>query len=259
MTIKQKGGNQNEDYEVVRFGKILESRGIRSSSEPSEIGIEALVESKGFINQKQETDGTYVIRSNIDLKGLIARLQEENYTDSRTDLPNYKFFKEKLIEYIGLARRSHERNETPDRETFSLVFFDFNDFKKYNDQYGHPAADRKVKEVADISQKYARRSTDHICRYGGDEFALILWEINKRDADAIACGMREEVLKKTGVSLSYGIANYASDVDDKNYTRQISEVAYDLVTFADKRMQKEKTKYKALETSILGKEYQEAA
>jgi len=259
MTFTKIGGNQNE---VVRFGEMVEARGLRNAYESSEIGNKASLEAMlqaANIEQEQMPNGEgFIVASDVDVIELIgkltvenARLQEANYTDSRTGLPNYKFFDQKLIEYIGLGRRSHEANETPQRETFSLVFFDFNNFKKYNDEHGHPAADQKMKDIADIFQKYARRSTDHICRYGGDEYALILWEVNRRDADAVACGMREEVLKKTGISLSYGVANYASDVDDADYSRPVSEVACDLVTVADKRMQHEKAKYKALDTSIL--------
>ncbi len=236
--------------------EMVESRRIQPGHEdPHKVGLEAMLQAVN-VEEAQLPDGSYVSTSTVSLPQLMGRMAQEivtlraradrAYTDSTTSAKSRLFFDEKLAEYVGMAQRSNERHGTPNRETVSVVFFDFNDFKHYNDTYGHPAADDKIAEIADRMGRHVRRSTDHICRYGGDEFALILWETDAREADLIADSIRRDVGQKTGVKMSYGVANYARDIPDVDYTRPLSEVVKDLVTVADRRMYMMKQAYKGL-------------
>jgi diguanylate cyclase (GGDEF)-like protein len=88
-------------------------------------------------------------------------------TDDLTGLPNRRqlmsFLKEKLV----LARR--------DRMTVTALIFDIDDFKRYNDQYGHDAGDQILIEVSSLFAKCCRK-TDLVARLGGDEFVVVFWD-----------------------------------------------------------------------------------
>lgn len=68
----------------------------------------------------------------------------------------------------------------------SLIMFDVDYFKRYNDEYGHIAGDRCLQEVAAVLKHLPLRSTDRVTRYGGEEFAIILPGTHTRDAEKVA-------------------------------------------------------------------------
>lgn len=92
--------------------------------------------------------------------------------DPLTNLPNRRMFMDRLRHEIRLAARS--------QTTLALLFLDLDHFKKVNDTLGHSVGDQLLVEVA---ARFTRlvRSSDTICRLGGDEFTLILPHINNRE------------------------------------------------------------------------------
>lgn len=107
-----------------------------------------------------------------------------------------------LFEYTGLCNRRSFNNflklailTLGDTEKLHLSMFDIDDFKKVNDTYGHPYGDFVLKDFADILKA---RENDGItaCRYGGEEFLLLIPKKNKNDALAIVENIIEEVRKK---------------------------------------------------------------
>lgn len=99
-------------------------------------------------------------------------------TDALTGLANRRLFDEEL---------SRVRSET-DCPTTALLLFDTDRFKRYNDLYGHLAGDRVLRVIARILQHEVRGGSDHACRIGGEEFALIL--SGTTEAEALACADR---------------------------------------------------------------------
>lgn len=93
---------------------------------------------------------------------------------------------------------------------------DIDYFKKFNDTYEHPAGDDCLKTVARIIQKNARRPSDVVVRYGGEEFAVILTDTNSNDAVTVARAIKKAIeqlqiphtasLIKPIVSVSFGVA-----------------------------------------------------
>lgn len=75
----------------------------------------------------------------------------------------------------------------------SLILADIDFFKAYNDTYGHQAGDECLKTVASAIQSALKRSEDLLCRYGGEEFAVILPETHKGGAVHLAEGIRAAV------------------------------------------------------------------
>lgn len=114
---------------------------------------------------------------NADLYNMATR-------DGMTKLFLHKYFKERLIEEIARASRySHP---------LSLVMFDIDQFKSFNDTYGHQAGDHILKNVADIIQQNCR-DMDIACRYGGEEFTVILPETTIEDAYIFAERVRKAI------------------------------------------------------------------
>ncbi len=109
------------------------------------------------------------------------------------------------------------------QKVFSLLMIDIDDFKKYNDTYGHTAGDIIIKNVAKIMLKHTRRHKDIVARYGGEEFLIYLEGKDTKAAVEIAEKIRQEIAEKqvvlrrtpTSVTVSIGVATYPKDGKDK--------------------------------------------
>jgi two-component system, cell cycle response regulator len=106
----------------------------------------------------------------VDNARLQAELADQAVTDAVTGLPNHRFFQQRLAEELErIARRA----ELEERRALSLSLFDLDHFKRVNDAFGHPSGDLVLRAVAEATSR-ALRGTDVVCRYGGEEFAIIL-------------------------------------------------------------------------------------
>ena len=99
------------------------------------------------------------------LEYLNKQLAALATTDGLTGLYNYRAFNDKLDDEIRRAKRY----QTP----LSLVFSDIDDFKAFNDHYGHPSGDERLRYFSRTLTE-GSRSTDFVARYGGEEFAVVL-------------------------------------------------------------------------------------
>jgi len=120
-----------------------------------------------------------------------ASLYNNAIRDGMTKLYISKYFRERLQEeWNRSSRKGH---------TLSVVIFDIDNFKGINDTYGHQAGDRAIKEVADVLLRNCR-NIDIPCRYGGEEYTVILPETGRDEATAFAERIRSIV---EGVRLEY--------------------------------------------------------
>jgi len=122
-----------------------------------------------------------------------------------TEVYNRRYFDERLDEELKYKERFGGN--------FCVCLCDLDNFKKFNDFYGHLEGDNCLKEIAQIMKKTMRK-TDLICRYGGDEFAIIM--INTYLDEAITAVNRlksavEEKLKDKKITISIGISCYPQD------------------------------------------------
>lgn len=101
--------------------------------------------------------------------------------DSLTEITNRRYFDQNIAEIL--------RNPTP----FSLMLLDVDNFKKYNDNYGHVAGDEVLHTVAQAIKITLKRDADSVSRYGGEEFAVILPGTNHEGALKVAERIRENV------------------------------------------------------------------
>jgi diguanylate cyclase (GGDEF)-like protein len=133
-------------------------------------------------------------------------------TDGLTGLFNRRYFNEQIEEavYRALERKS----------ALSLILMDLDDFKHYNDTYGHPAGDQLLKIVANTLTG-AVRDHDIVARYGGEEFAIILKDTSNQLAVDIAERVRLAVATlpkgamKCPVTLSLGVATMPDHATDR--------------------------------------------
>ncbi len=107
-------------------------------------------------------------------------------SDGLTGLANHRGFEERLGLEWERALRS--------RQPLSLLMLDVDDFKAYNDRYGHPAGDLCLKRVADALAVLARRAPDLAARYGGEEFVLLLPETPREGALRVAEEARASIV-----------------------------------------------------------------
>lgn len=142
------------------------------------------------------------------LKDRAGEFQQLSVTDSLTGLLNRRYLDERLIEEINRARRH--------RSEIALMMIDVDNFKSYNDSFGHPAGDLALKMVA-AAMKETLRADDVAARFGGEEFAILLPRTNVEEAAAIAERIRSRV-EHTGfqhrrITISIGIAGYNSEFE----------------------------------------------
>lgn len=148
------------------------------------------------------------IHSAIRIHRLMKMLEQRAQIDGLTGLWNRKYFNERLASEIDISNRKG----TP----LSLVICDLDHFKKINDTMGHPAGDAVLQGFAGILTKEIR-SYDIACRYGGEEFAIILPDTAHAEAHTVAERIRTELLAKRWpnypdirVSASFGLADKPS-------------------------------------------------
>ncbi|MCA9311216.1 MAG: diguanylate cyclase [Phycisphaerales bacterium] len=113
------------------------------------------------------------IQSAIKLHRLMKMLEQRAQIDGLTGLWNRAYFDKRL----GIELNTHRRSNRP----LALVLCDLDHFKKLNDNFGHPAGDAVLQGFASILNRELR-SSDVACRYGGEEFALILPDTSCEDA-----------------------------------------------------------------------------
>jgi len=168
---------------------------------------------------------------------LHGELERLSVTDRLTELYNHGYFQQRLEEELGRANRfSHK---------LSLIMLDIDDFKDFNDTYGHPRGDRVLQTVSEII-KHNLREIDVAARYGGEEFVVVLPETDSDGALFVAKRILESVRDSDFVggedippvhkSVSIGVATFPTHAT--NPTRLIE--AADRAMYAAKREGKDR-------------------
>lgn len=145
-----------------------------------------------------------------EMQKLNQELEHLSLYDQLTGLANRRYFDNTLDRQFALA----SRHKSP----LSLIICDVDFFKIYNDSYGHQKGDECLSKVGKVLAEQAKRPTDLACRYGGEEFTVILPTTNLQGAKFIAENMRQAVFDcgiphlgskvADRVSLSLGVATY---------------------------------------------------
>lgn len=194
-----------------------------------ENAIQALKEgASDFIKKPFENDHLVHIVNQTLEKYLTLKekekLEEEvrrlSITDDLTGLYNHRHFFKALESEI--IRR--ERQKT----SLSLLMFDVDNFKKYNDLYGHLEGDRVLKKIGEIVKNSIRSNVDSGYRYGGDEFAALLIGATRDQALHIAKRIRSTI-EEAGfekITVSIGLAEFREDSDLEGFVKSADDAMY---------------------------------
>ena len=148
---------------------------------------------------------------------LRESLKDQSIRDALTGLYNRRHMEESLAREFSRA----ERHGQP----VSLIMFDVDHFKRFNDEHGHEAGDLVLKELAAMLER-STRGEDIACRYGGEEFLVIMpgapVDFAEKRAEELRLKVQDSLLvrqgeKRLGVTISLGVAGYpehAADMDD---------------------------------------------
>jgi diguanylate cyclase (GGDEF)-like protein len=126
------------------------------------------------------------------------RLAETALQDGLTGIHNRRRFDDHLQRAWAQGIR--------DRKPLALVFGDIDHFKPFNDRYGHQAGDEALKSVASTLAGFARRPLDLAARFGGEEFAVILYDTGRAEAERIGAKILEAV---RGLAIPHGASGAA--------------------------------------------------
>jgi diguanylate cyclase (GGDEF)-like protein len=143
-----------------------------------------------------------------DLEQSNSRLKEYSFKDEVTGLYNRRFFSIRLEEEVSRYRRFNH--------SVSVVLVDLDGYKAVNDDLGHGAGDDTLRDMAEILTRFSR-GINVICRYGGDEFAVLLVETPKAGARLYADRIRHVLSTHRfahgrRLTASFGIASLPEDV-----------------------------------------------
>jgi diguanylate cyclase (GGDEF)-like protein len=142
------------------------------------------------------------------LKDRAGEFEQLSVTDSLTGLLNRRYLDERLVEEMTRARRHSS--------AITLMMIDVDNFKSYNDSFGHPAGDLALKMVS-TALKDTLRADDVAARFGGEEFAILLPRTNAEEAAVIAERIRMRVehtaFPNRRITISIGIASQSNDFE----------------------------------------------
>ena len=143
-----------------------------------------------------------VIIDRADLKHQAGEFKQLSVTDALTGLLNRRYLEERLTEEI---KRSN-RHGFP----MSFLMIDVDEFKSYNDSFGHTEGDKAL-QIVGVCLKETLRGADVAARYGGEEFSILLPQTGSEEAEVIAERIRERIemtdFPKRQVTVSIGIAS----------------------------------------------------
>ncbi|PIN81899.1 hypothetical protein COV11_00560 [Candidatus Woesearchaeota archaeon CG10_big_fil_rev_8_21_14_0_10_30_7] len=131
---------------------------------------------------------------------LLLKKQDVLHRDSITDPLTGLFNRKYMNAHLSKTLDRSKSDKTPN----SLIIFDIDDFKKFNDNKGHLEGDQLLKKISNIVVQIFRHE-DVVCRYGGEEFVIILKDADRDISLKRAENLRVKVLEETGESISVGL------------------------------------------------------
>ncbi len=184
--------------------ELIERRRIEAQLETVQAELEERVRER---TRSLEARNRELSQLRLTLETANQRLRRLVTVDALTGVSNRRHFDRELERELRRSRR--------DERPLSLVFLDLDEFKKFNDTYGHARGDDVLRSVARTLNETFRRAGDFVARYGGEEFAIVLPGLDARRAALYAERLRRRIWQeaipfdaaaKGRVTISAGVA-----------------------------------------------------
>jgi diguanylate cyclase (GGDEF)-like protein/PAS domain S-box-containing protein len=185
-----------------------------------------------FDKQTNQLNGRVIVAHDIterkllenNLNQLTKKLLEQAIRDPLTGVFNRRFLAEALSKEIAKVSR--------DKIPLSIVMMDVDHFKKFNDTYGHRCGDFVLKDLSNFLTEHSRQG-DIVCRYGGEEFAILMPNASEKDAFERAEIWRQEYSSKVlhfegkelRTTFSAGVATYSENGQEAEVILQAADFA----------------------------------
>ena len=229
MDINLPGIDGNEALRRVRQNNPLQCVIMLTAFATVDNAIQALKEgATDFVKKPFENEHLIHIvnqaleksRTLIEKQKLEEEVRRLSITDDLTDLYNYRhFFKTLESEIIRMKRQ---------KTSLSLLMFDLDHFKRYNDLYGHLEGDKVLRRVGEIVRNSIRNNVDSGYRYGGDEFAALLIGASLDQTLAIAERIRSSV-EQAGfqdITVSIGLVEFQDRFSLERFVKSADDAIY---------------------------------
>jgi diguanylate cyclase (GGDEF)-like protein len=158
----------------------------------------------------------------------VERVKQLAYLDGLTGIFNRRFFEMRIMEEIERARRYGTG--------MAVIMADIDGFKRLNDEFGHVLGDEVLRQVSSVFHQQLRK-VDVVCRYGGEEFGILLTQVNAEQALAVADKLRKVVAgwQFPGVPRTVTISAGAAAFPDNGTSRDVLVRAADSALYAAKQ------------------------
>ncbi|OGO50331.1 MAG: hypothetical protein A2148_06610 [Chloroflexi bacterium RBG_16_68_14] len=147
---------------------------------------------------------------------LRRRISKAARTDPLTSLLNRRGLEEVLVQRLQRAREGEQN--------LALLMVDVDRFKRYNDHYGHLAADAMLEQLGQVLSTVVREP-DLVGRYGGDEFVIIVPDVTLQDALRLAERLREQVARLGVCTISIGVCVSQGDTVSTDQLMDVADAA----------------------------------
>lgn len=194
LSCIQKGA---EDYLIKPYDRVLLKARVKAC-----LDKKILHDREIFHQQKLEAAYKELAVAYYELEIVKNELEALSHRDGLTGIANRRYFDTVLEREWNSAKR--------EQKFLSLILFDVDYFKKYNDTYGHLAGDDCLCQIAIASSRAIKRPRDTLARYGGEEFAVILPDTDSRGASFCAEQIRFEIENLNIIHVSSQINSYVT-------------------------------------------------
>ncbi|HEY5808630.1 MAG TPA: GGDEF domain-containing protein [Povalibacter sp.] len=178
--------------------ELQQRRRVEAQLEAAQIDFEQRALAR---TQALEARNETLMQLRLTLETTNQRLQRLVAVDALTGIANRRQFDRSLERELRRARR--------DAQPLSLIFLDLDEFKRFNDTYGHARGDDVLRGVAQTLNETFRRGGDFVARYGGEEFAVVLPGVDARRAALYAERLRRRIWR---MHIPYGAAQMTDRV-----------------------------------------------
>ncbi|MCP5013684.1 MAG: sensor domain-containing diguanylate cyclase [Ketobacter sp.] len=234
------GDKFHEERNIKIKAQEMAIKAVKREKNAKETAIAKQKQSQAALEEAARAQRNYALvlerrvkERSLELKRAQLELEHVSEQDALTNLKNRRFFIEQLESHILLCQEK--------KRAFAILLVDIDNFKTVNDSHGHLAGDECIRSTGKLLQEKLKREDEVVCRYGGEEFVIIMPCTSEGDAVAMAESLRSHVAKcpmlcegqRIMVTISIGVLMVTDAV--------LPELADNLIAQADQALYQAKS------------------